>query len=62
MTLPLVPEAPEPGTLAEVREYGWREAASPEVQEFRGGDAIVVSVSLVTILLIVLIIVLLSRD
>jgi len=62
MTLPFEPQPPEPGTPDETLEYGAREAASPGIQEFRGGDAIVISVSLVTILLIVLIVVLLSRD
>lgn len=59
MTLPHLP-LPEPGTRADEAGYALREAASPEVQEFLGGDTVVVSVSLVTILIVLIIILIVS--
>ena len=53
---------PQAGTESEETEYALREAASPEVQEFEGGETVVVSVSLLAILLIVLVVILLSSD
>jgi len=51
-----------PGTEDEALMYEQREAASPETREFRGGEVVIVSVSLFAVLLIVLIIVLIARD
>jgi len=48
-----------PGTGAEAREYARREAASPEVQDFTGGE-VIIGVSLGLVLLIVLLIVLID--
>ena len=54
--------SPQAGTDSEELQYALREAASSEVEEFEGGETVVVSVSLLAILLIVLIVVLLSHD
>jgi predicted outer membrane protein len=37
-----VVDAPAPGTAVEARDYALREAASPAVQEFAGGEVIIV--------------------
>ena len=55
------PLAALPGTPLETRDYEQREARSPEVQDFKGGD-VVVGVGVVTLLLIVLIVYLLVRE
>jgi hypothetical protein len=54
--------SPRPGSDAEAQDYALREEASPEAQEFTGGETVVISVSLLAILLVVLIVILLSRD
>jgi hypothetical protein len=57
------PAAPRPGTGEEERDYARREAESPEVQEFTGGAVFIsISIGLFTLLLIVLIVVLVSKD
>lgn len=54
------PVSTQPGTHAEAQEYERREAESPQVQDFAGGDVVIgVSVGLVVIILIVLIVILL---
>ena len=55
------PVAAQPGTDAEAREYEQREAASPEVQEFSGGE-VVIGVSVVVLILIVVLVILLSGN
>jgi hypothetical protein len=51
------PAAAQPGTAAEAREYEKREAESPEVREFSGGE-VVVGISFGVVLLAALIVVL----
>ena len=41
------------GTAEEEREYARREAMSPEVQEFVGGDGVVVAVLVIGVLVLV---------
>jgi hypothetical protein len=54
-----VPAPPiQPGTTEEEREYGRREADSPEVQEFQGGGVVGL---VVLVLLVVLIVYLIDR-
>jgi hypothetical protein len=54
-----LPVATLPGTPGEARDYERREAQSPQVQEFAGGD-VVIGVSVFALVLIILIIVLLN--
>ena len=54
-----LPVAAQPGTREEARDYERREAQSPEVQEFAGGD-VTIGVSVGVILLILLIVILLK--
>lgn len=49
--------APAPGTGAEASEYERREAESPEVQEFTGGE-VTIGISFGVVLLVALIVVL----
>ncbi len=55
------PEAAQPGNLLESEEYARREAASPEVQEFAGGD-VVVGVSVLVVVVVVLLIILVANS
>ena len=58
-----LPAAAQSGTAAESAEYERREAASPEVLDFRGGEAVVsVSVGFVLLVALVVIIVILLGD
>jgi len=53
-------DAAQPGTDAEAREYGQREAQSPEVQEFVGGHVGVIG--LLVFVALVLLIVYLAKE
>ena len=52
------PAVPRQGTDADSRDYALREASSPELQEFEGGEVVIVSIGFFGLLLIILIIVL----
>jgi len=52
------PPAVRPGTDAEAREYERREAASPGVQEFKGGTIATETIVIILVVLIVVIILL----
>jgi hypothetical protein len=55
------PVVAQAGTDAEARAYEQREATSPDVQDFAGGD-VVIGVSILALVVIVLIVVLLMHD
>ena len=48
----------QPGTDDEARDYALREAASPEVQDFVGGDGWFVALLLAAMILVVVILIL----
>ncbi len=57
-----LPVSAQPGTGEEARDYERREAESPDVQEYAGGDVVIgVSAGVVFIALIILIVILLSE-
>ncbi|HEU4395523.1 MAG TPA: hypothetical protein VFS92_08140 [Planctomycetota bacterium] len=49
-----------PGSVDEARAYEQREAASPAVQDFKGGD-VTIGVSVFVLILVIVVIVLLSK-
>jgi hypothetical protein len=53
---------PQPGTGAEEREYELREAASPEVQEFVGGDGGGFLFGVLVLAALVLLVVVLAKE
>jgi hypothetical protein len=57
-----LPLAPQAGTDAESLSYAQREEQSPEVQEFKGGEGIVIGGGLILLVLLVVLIVVLLRD
>ena len=56
-----IPVAAQPGTDAEAQAYEQREAASPEVQDYAGGEVIIGVSVLFLLLVLVLVLVLLHN-